>query len=208
LQAIGLTILAHAAAVTLLWVERRAPQEMHSPGLQYLSIWPEARVEPQPDLAAPADSVRRRVLAPQRLLTPPEVEQLEQKGITYTGELPAEPRVDWNAAAMNAAARVAEGASKKGSFSKAPQPLREPCKPREFDEETKRMMTERLPAPSDPDAVGPDPKANCIIVGGFPKCVQKFTAKVGRRKAAGDLFKDRLAGKQSPSSVPSPDTCD
>jgi hypothetical protein len=199
-------------------VEGRAPQGEHAPELQYVSIWPEARVEPQPNPAAGAErprekgkpeiNSRRTDLARQPLLIPPAVEQLEQKGITYTGELPVEPRVDWNAAAVNAAARVVEGVSRKDSFSTAPQPLREPCKPRAFDEQTKQLMTERLPTPSDPDAVGPDPKANCIIVGGFPKCVQKFAAKVGRRKAAGDLFKDRLAGKQSPSSVPSPDTCD
>lgn len=216
-QAIGLTILAHAAAVMLIWVERRAPQEVYPQGLQYFSIWPEARVEPQPDLAAgaerprekdkPAESVRRTDMAPLHLLTPPNLDQPDQKRAIDPGNLPLKPQVDWNAAAVSAAARIAEDAS-SNAFSTAPQPLREPCKPRVFDEETKQLMTGRLPIPSDPDAVGPDPKANCIIVGGLPKCVQKFTAKVGRGKPAGDLFKDRLAGKQPPSSVPSPDVCD
>jgi hypothetical protein len=202
-QAVGLTFVAHAAALLLILGERRIPPRSNVPDLQYVSVWLDSRTAPQ---NVPVASAER--FPPQAPIAPAVEEQLQPQDLVDPGDVPVKQRVDWNAQAASAAARFAQNAGEKDDFSPAPQPLREPCRPRSFDEETKRQMAERLPEPSDPDAVGPDPKANCIIVGGFPKCVQKITAKVGRRSAAGDLFKDRLAGKQPVSSVPSPDTCD
>lgn len=216
-QAVGLTFVAHAAALLLIFGERRVPPRSNVPDLQYVSVWLDSRTAPQNVNVVSAErSSEKNKPAPSTELTGPRQasivpaveEQLQQQDLIDPGDLPVKQRVDWNAAAANAAARFAQNAGEKDAFSSAPQSLRAPCKPRSFDEETKRQMAERLPEPPDPDAVGPDPKANCIVVGGFPKCVQKITAKVGRRSAAGDLLKDRLAGKQPVSSVPSPDICD
>ena len=115
---------------------------------------------------------------------------------------------DWNAAAAAAAARYAEDAGRQKTFSPAPQTLRKPCVPREFDAATERMMAERLHLPSDPDPVGPNAAANCIIVGGFPKCVQKLGIPLGGRRSTRDLSRDIRSGTRAASSVPATDVCD
>jgi hypothetical protein len=216
--AIGLTILAHAAAISLIYVERHASRSTPIPELQYVSTWLEARTESQPATVAntevpigrkkPAQNSQRADLPPQTLLAPATAQQLQPSDFTEPIRMPVMPRVDWNAEVAGAAARLAAEDGRSGGFSAAPNTLREPCKPRIFDKETQREMAARLPNPPDPDAVGPDPSANCIIVGGFPKCVQKIEPKKRGGRSAGDLFKDRLAGKQPVSSVPSPYICD
>jgi hypothetical protein len=116
--------------------------------------------------------------------------------------------IDWNAAATDAAARFAGNTGGQQTFSAPPQALPEPCRPRELDLETKRMMAERLPEPLDPDPVSASPTANCIVVGGYPKCVQKIGMPRRKSLLKRDRLEDRLAGRKAGSSVPSPDVCD
>jgi hypothetical protein len=218
-QAIGLTLLAHAVVLALVGMERRAPRRAPTtPEPQYVSIWLEPQNNPQPKPGAvkrgrpaprnaspPAAS---RVSQPQETSIAPEAtKQVPQKDLAQPGARTAQSAVDWNAAAAEAAARAAKDAGQK-SFSAAPLALREPCKPRQFDAQTKGLMAERLPEPPDPDSVGPDPTANCIMVGGFPKCVQKISRPRRNSGLKGDPLSDRLAGKRHASSVPSPDVCD
>jgi hypothetical protein len=217
-QAIGLTLLAHAVVLALVGMERRAPRNAPAPGPQYVSIWIELQSKPQPTpdavkpkrlavrktAALPASHVRLPQVTP---IAPSTTEQVPQNFLAESEGLSVQSPVDWNTVAAEAAARAAKDTRRK-SFSAAPQALREPCKPRQFDARTKGLMAERLPEPADPDSVGPDPQANCIMVGGFPKCVQKFSRPRRNPSRTGDLLKDRLAGKSSASSVPSPDVCD
>jgi hypothetical protein len=211
-RAIGLTVLAHAVVLLLLvWLERRAPQR-DAPELQYVSIWPDVRSEPPPAPARMKATPVPRTSRPQTMpVTPASPALRQQEDRTDPAGQSAQSAIDWNAAVADAAARFA--GSGGPTFSPAPQVMRKPCKSRKFAAETERLMEERLPRPVDPDSVGPNLTANCIVVGGFPKCVQKLGAGIagtggGRRASAGDLFKDRLAGKQPASSVPAPDVCD
>jgi len=117
--------------------------------------------------------------------------------------------VDWNAAAANAAKRFAQGNGARETFSPPPQPQRKPCKPRKFDAQTEELMAQRLPPPVDPDPVGADPKANCIVVGGFPKCVRKLTFRPRKRfTLSTDLLAETVAGKPPVPSVPASDQCE
>jgi hypothetical protein len=216
--AIVLTLLAHGSAVLLIWGERRVQKEKPIAELQYVSLWPQVRV---PRQSLPERELGRRrgqepaVRDPSRSeRTPPDVvtpvlvtEPLRADVIPAESSNSRAP-VDWNAAAKDAAARIAGIASDQRSFSTAPQALRKPCKARVFDEDTKRLMDERLPPPADPDLLGADPKANCIVVGGYPKCVQKFKPKVRKRMVVGDFDKDTRAGKMSAPSVPSIEVCE
>lgn len=61
---------------------------------------------------------------------------------------------------------------------------------------------------SGPDPVGPDPAANCIIVGGFPKCVQKIGIPLGGRRSRRGGSADVQTARRQDSSVPSPHGCD
>jgi hypothetical protein len=117
--------------------------------------------------------------------------------------------VDWTAAASGAAARIAQAGDEQKDFSPAPVVQLKSCKPRVFDEDTKQLMEERLPEPEDPDLVGENPTANCIMVGGFPKCVQKITGKKKRpRELFEEFVKDRRASTMAGTSAPSPETCE
>jgi hypothetical protein len=185
-----------------------------------MSIWPESPREAQPvssekpkqrpaqsntaPAAARTDHKLPTVLAPATL---EPLQQTSPADQAQPGQSPP-PAIDWNAAAADAAARFAQGVDRPKTFSPAPQAQRKPCKPRQFDAATQELMAQRLPDPPDPGPVGPDPKGNCIVVGGVPKCVRTLTMKVGRRAAAADLLKDRLASKQPVSSVPLPGVCD
>jgi hypothetical protein len=216
-QAIGLTLLAHAFLLMLVSVQRRASRDIPEPELQYVSLWPSGTQEQSvqaantEQLATPVAPVRippREERTAQDRLAPVAPEPIEQAEPVNVDKSAVKSPVDWSAEVANAAGRIAEGVGKQMTFSAAPQALRKPCKARVFDEESKRLMEERLPAPADPDAVGADPKANCIIVGGYPKCVQKLVAKVRRRGFDVDLFKHRVEGRQPASSVPSSESCD
>lgn len=216
--AIALTLLAHGLAVLLTWVERRGPQEVPVAGLQYISIWPQVRVERQSLPTRTADrqkelerstrlSLRSEKLPPQ-LLAPATVTEPPQANVTLPDRSSDRATMDWNAAAKDAAARIAGDSSSQRTFSAAPQALRKPCKARVFDEDTRRLMDERLPPPADPDLMGANPTASCIVVGGYPKCVQKFKPKVRQRLVVGDLHKESREGKGATSSVPSPGVCE
>ena len=116
--------------------------------------------------------------------------------------------VDWNAAAADAAARFARNAGGQQTFSPTPPTMRKPCKPRQFDSETTDMMAQRLPEPPDPDLVSMDPKANCIVVGGYPKCVRKVRVRRRPSLLSIEKLESRLAEKAPVPSVASPDVCD
>jgi hypothetical protein len=98
--------------------------------------------------------------------------------------------------------------SKPATFSPPPKAIPEPCKPRVFDKETEKLMADRLPQPEDPLGVGPNPQANCLVVGGRPMCVQQMTMRLGSSEPDGKLLEDRQKGKAPASSVPSPRFCD
>ena len=77
-----------------------------------------------------------------------------------------------------------------------------------FSNETEKLMADRLPQPEDPLGVGPDPQANCLVVGGRPMCVQKMDMKLGSSEPDGKVLEDRQKSKAPASSVPSPRFCD
>jgi hypothetical protein len=116
--------------------------------------------------------------------------------------------VNWNAAAIDAAKRFAQSEGAPETFSPPPEFQRKPCKPRKFDAQTEDLMAQRLPPPPDPEPVGADPKANCIVVGGYPKCVRKMG--IPRRKSliSTDLLAKRVAGEPPAPSVPSAEQCE
>jgi hypothetical protein len=210
-QAIGITLLAHAAALWLLVeAERRAPDEQ-VPELQYVSLWPDQRRELQQMPAVPSHVPRPASRAVQIQAAPPAPAATEQLSSTSSSgdTLSSQASIDWHAATTDAATRFAENTGGQQTFSPAPQPMRKSCKPRVFDTETKALMAERLPPPPDPDSVGPTPTANCIVVGGFPKCVQKLNFRRRRQLSlSGELLAQRAADKTPTPSVASPDVCD
>jgi hypothetical protein len=218
-QAIALTLLAHGVvALLLVELERRSPRRSDAPQLQYVSIWPELPRDPPRPEALPGPPLRRQPPGPSsraiRLRQEFPVSQSTEPPAPapLTGSDPQSsslPAVDWKAAAMEAAKRFAEGAGNQQTFSPAPQPQKKPCKPRKFDEQTNELMVERLPPPPDPDLVSADPKANCIVVGGYPKCVRKIGIPTRRSLISTELLAKRVAGSKPPtSSVPSQEFCE
>jgi hypothetical protein len=219
-QAVGLTLLAHGIVVWLLVeLERRSPHRSDAPALQYVSIWPELPSERQPseEPAAPAKHRKPPVPArapastaiqfPEESPTPQAIDPPSRNGV----DGPTAPPwpADWKAAATAAAKRFAEGNGASETFSPPPQPQRKPCKPGKFDAQTEDLMAQRLPPPPDPEPVGADPKANCIVVGGYPKCVRKMTFRLRKRATLStDLLAETVAGKPPVPSVPSTDQCD
>jgi hypothetical protein len=216
-QAIGLTLLAHAFLLMLISVQSRVARDQLAPELQYVSLWSSllqkspVRTENAERHAAQdalARNSRRSVRSMGKVLGRVVPEPIQQVDARESASSDVKSQTDWNAAARNAAARVRDDAIPQDSFTAAPQLLRKPCKARVFDAETKELMDERLPPLADPDAVGADPKANCIKEGGTPKCVQKLVVRGRKRGFDVDLFKHRVEGKQPASSVPSPEICD
>jgi hypothetical protein len=206
-QAIGLTVLGHAVAVLLLvWLERRVPYRVETPQLQFVSIWPDLRDEPQPAPTTKQVTPEARTSQPQSLPLAPPTPNSPQREESAAQQVP--PRIDWNAVAKDAAARFAGNPGSQQTFSPPPQPMRKSCKPRQFDAETQAMMAERLPDPPDPDPVGPTPTANCIVVGGYPKCVQKISVRRRRSPLSTDQLEKRVTDKAPAPSIPSPDVCD
>jgi hypothetical protein len=215
-QAIGLTLLAHGlVALLLMELERRAPRHRDAPQLQYVSVWVNLPSEPQQseDPARPVRTLKPAAPAstaihiPEQAPAPQPAESPSSVTVDQQNQL--QPPVDWNAAARDAAKRFAAGNGAAGTFSPPPVPQPKPCKPRKFDAQTEGLMAQRLPPPPDPEPVGADPKANCIVVGGFPKCVQKL--KFGPRKRltlSGELLAQRVEGKPPTSSVPSTEQCE
>lgn len=184
--------------------------------LQFVSFWPELKQarpqlveDPVPDEpSVPDTSVPRATRAIRVPIAPERPAESAPQPVAPAADSPSPAgTVDWNAAAGRAVARVADDAGKPDTFSPPFKALPEPCVPREFDQETKKLMAERLPEPPDPKNVGPDPEANCLIVGGSPMCVQKITVKLGSVEPRGDLF-ENMAEKRKISSVPSPHVCD
>ena len=211
--AVGLTLLAHGAVVLLLVeLERRAPRRNDAPQLQYVSIWTEPPRQTQPVAPArrdqPPEPVHRKRTLPPPL--PSEFPSPAEPPVPATAnrQISLQPPVDWNAAAADAARRFAEGNGGQNTFTPAPQPQRKPCKPRKFDADTEALMAERLPKPPDPDPVGADPAANCIIVGGYPKCVRKIGIPRRRSLLSAELLTQRIASKSSVPSVPSEAACE
>ena len=211
--AIGTALLAHGLLLLLLEIERRAPRAPIREDLQFISLWPRMPTPPRPEAAPQVEhsSAPRGISAPSAPVpvqpsTPPTAP-------TAPAAPPAEPAnqaprgIDWNAAATAAAARVAEKAGKPATFGKPVKAIPRPCVPRQFDRATEKLMAERLPPEDDPLGVGPDPKGNCLVVGGRPMCVQTHGMKLGQAQVRGDLFED-MDEKRKVSSVPSPDVCD
>lgn len=214
--AIGLTLLAHVAALLFLAMERRAPRREALTTRQFVSLWPQPPREQVPPLPitgarVPVAPTRTGPAAP-RTITLPGVEvQPVREAPAPSAAAPVEsvaaPRVDWSAAAGRAAARVADAAGRPDSFGPPLQALPEPCVPRVFDKETKRLMNERFPERPDPAVVGANPHLGSMIVGGRPMAVQKITIPLGRSEPRGDLF-ENMDEKRKVSSVPSPHVCD
>lgn len=205
--AIGTALVAHGLLLLLLEIERRTPRTPVREDLQFISFLPQTRTPAKP--TAPRTRAPRSI--PALVTTPPT-----QPSVRITenpAAPPAEPaigaprRIDWNAAGSAAAARIAEQAGKAAPFGAPVKAIPKPCVPREFDKATQKLMDERLPPEDDPLGVGPDPKGNCLVVGGRPMCVQTHGMKLGSAKARGDLLQD-MDKKRHPSSVPSPDICD
>jgi len=213
IQAVAAVLLVHVAALLLIAVERRNSRDPTAPELQYVSLWPQVPSESvNAERSTQQEASARNASRPLRVL-PERLEPVERDLLrpSDTPDLRAasvSPSVDWSAAAAGAAARIAQAAGEQKGFSASPKVPPKPCKPRAFDEDTKQLMEERLPEPEDPDLVGANPTANCIIVGGYPKCVQKITGKKQPRELFGDFVKDRRAGRKAGSSAPSPETCD
>jgi hypothetical protein len=205
-SAIGLTFLAHAVAISLIYLEHNAPRSTFEPERQYFSIWLAERAVPQrepAEIQEPPDGRRMSAQASRRTEPAPQPDEAaESVRMTVTSQ------VDWAAEAASVAARIAADAGRTDGFSPKPGIQRRACKPRSFDSQTQQEMAARLPDTPDPDAIGPDPKANCIVVGGYPKCVQKIGRKKRSGRSVDELLKESLAGRGPVSSVPSPDTCD
>jgi hypothetical protein len=203
-------VLAHAAVLLLLVsLERHASHRIPAPELQFVSIWPQPHSQMQPVPTEKTATPMTRAGQPQlRPLTPATPNSAQQEEPTDPAERSAQSPIDWNAAATDAAARFARNTGGQQTFSAAPQAMRKPCKPRQFDAETQGMMAERLPEPPDPDPVGPDPKANCIVVGGYPKCVQKIRIRRRPSLFSMDRLENRVADKTPAPSVSSPEVCD
>jgi hypothetical protein len=211
-QAFGLTLLAHGAAVlVLVELEGRSPRRGDTPQLQYVSIWPDLSRQPETN-KAPAQRTNPTPAALGALRLPqktPVAETTEPPLATDADQTPpSRPPVDWNAAATEAAKRFAQDNDTHKTFSAAPRPQRKSCKPRQFDAQTEALMAERLPQPPDPDPVGPDPKGNCIVVGGSPKCVQKMAVRRRRSLLSTTQLEQKLTGSPPVSSVPSAELCD
>lgn len=215
-QAIGLTLLAHGVvALLLIELERRAPRPNDAPQMQFVSVWLDLPREPQ-RIEKPPQLVRARepavpasaaIHTPEQAPTPQPAEPPSSINVDQQTRL--RPPVEWNAAATDAARRFAAGNGAPETFSPPPEPQPKPCKPRKFDGKTEALMAERLPPPQDPDPVGADPKANCIVVGGFPKCVRKLTFRPRKRfTLSGELLAQRVEGKPPTSSVPSIEQCE
>jgi hypothetical protein len=214
--AIGLTLLAHMAALLFIAIERRTARRESPALLQFVSIWPEAEQappllaeDPLPQEApAPDTSVPRATRAIRVPVAPePSTEPASQPILPVTDSTTPAGAVDWNAAVERAAAHIADEAGKPNTFGPPLKGLPEPCVPREFDKETKKLMAERLPEPPDPLPVGPNPHLGSMIVGGRPMAVAKITIPLGSVEARGDLF-ENMAEKRKVSSVPSPHVCD
>jgi len=205
-------LLVHGATLSLIAVERRSSRLPSFPELQYVSFWPQVRVEPEIAERLSRQEVDRRTPSRPARVPSDHVVRTEDEPVlpSAVAERPVESvsPVDWNAAAKDAAARVAQTGGEQGRFSSAPRVLREPCKARVFDQDTKQLMEERLPEPEDPDLVGANPTASCIIVGGYPKCVQKITAKRRKREMFGDFVDARRTGRKAGTSAPSLETCE
>jgi hypothetical protein len=203
-------VLAHAVIIVLLvWLERRAPRRAAAPALQYVSIWPEQRREPElrPIARTPKPMTRASQLQTRPLTSETPNPPQQEKPTDPVEQLP-QPPIDWNAASTAAAAGFAGNTGGERNFSPTPRAMRKPCKQRKFDAETQNMMAERLPPPPDPDPVGPTPTANCIVVGGYPKCVQKIRIRPRSSLISTERLEERLADRTSVPSVPSPDLCD
>jgi hypothetical protein len=213
IQAVAAVLLVHAAALVLIVVERNKSQDRPVLELQYVSLWPQVQMLPEkvgkPHRPEEFTHITvQAVQVPSERPTLPEKELLGPLGSAGAAVKSGNPSVDWRAAAMGAAARVAQAGSEQKEFSAAPRGQREACRPRVFDEETKRLMEEKLPTPADPDLVAENPTANCIIVGGYPKCVQKITGKPRHRESFADQVGERRVGRKGAGSVPSPNTCE
>lgn len=207
--AVGITLLGHAALLLLFEIERRAPRREQA-DLQFVDIWlSPLRDSPAPPAESDAGTPPSRSHA-----APPAVHVIQLAVASQAAEpdtasvSPSQASVDWNAEAAKAVARSADAIGKAVTFSPQPKGIAEPCKPRVFDKETKKLMAERLPEPSDPNSVGPNPQGNCLVVGGRPMCVQTMSIPLGSIEPAGDLFEDMQKGKVPESSVPSPHFCD
>jgi hypothetical protein len=199
-KAVVLTLLAHAVFLLLLGLEKgRTPRSAPALERQYVSIWPELRRQPAA-LPAPRNIRPPRITIAPASSVPPAV-------ISAEGGPPAQPPVDWNAAVTQVASRIAREAGGQKSFGPTRQALREPCTPRQLDAQTKQMMAERLPEPTDPPTVGPDPTANCLVVGGRPMCVQKIVIAPGGPDATKELMQNMRSGRKV-ASVPSAGACD
>jgi hypothetical protein len=213
IQAVAAVLLVHAAALLLIAVERSSSRDPSAPELQYVSLWPQAPSEPvTAERPTQQEASARNTLRPLRVRPErPAAVESDPSRPSDTAEPRAEsvnPPVDWRAEVAGAAARIAQAGREKKGFSQSPKVPPRPCKPRVFDEDTKQLMEERLPEPEDPDIVGANPTANCIIVGGYPKCVQKITGKKRPRELFSDFVKDRRAGKKAGTSAPSLETCE
>lgn len=214
--AVGLTLLAHVAALLFLAIERRTPRREPLSQLQFVSLWPEPARQPQQPMESEesepqAERTAVTPRAPVAITLPRPVQQPDAPEPATPQDRPvaprATPRVDWNSAADRAAARVADEAGKPDTFGPPLQALPEPCVPRVFDKETRKLMNERFPERPDPGPVGPNPHLGSMIVGGRPMAVQKITIPLGRSEPRGDLF-ENMDEKRKVSSVPSPHFCD
>jgi hypothetical protein len=204
--------LLHAALFVLITIAQPPPEREQAPVLQFVSLWPELPANaPLAKREAALEPTQSRRASP-----PPRTDQPNTNQSPAESNQSAEPTamdstpsrsIDWYAASASAAASAATAAGDSNSFSPAPITFAEPCKPRQFDAQTKQLMEERLPTPADPDPVGPSPTANCIVVGGRPMCVQKMTIRP-RSGPGGEVFKDMQNGKAPDSSVPTPGVCD
>jgi hypothetical protein len=212
--AVAAVLLVHWAVLSLIAVERHTSRTSPAPELQYVSLWPQVRTEPEtaerpPQQEASARSSSRPLRAISEHPVPSEGQPLRPSDSANPRAASVSPPTDWSAAAADAVVRIGQAGGEQKDFSPAPVVRREPCKPRVFDEDTKQLMEDRLPAPADPDLVGENPTASCIIVGGFPKCVQKITGKKKQPLQSFEEFgEDRRVGKKAGTSAPSLETCE
>ena len=165
--ALGITLVGHVVVLLLVVADRRTPRR-DQPEAQAVEIWlqPLQELPNRPAVAAATPpATGSQPASPARVITLPAAPQATQAAASPS--LLQGP-IDWNAAATSAAARSVAANSQPATFSPPPKPIPEPCKPRVFDKETERLMADRLPQPEDPLGVGPDPQANCVVVGGRP----------------------------------------
>lgn len=219
--AVALALLANALLLLPFLLGNSEDRRRSAGSLQFVSLWPvmpppdepvpeEPTVEPPtvrtppPPPSPPAVPTRAITLEP---AIAPDVSSPSTEAVV-TPSRGARPGIDWNAAASAAGARFAQELEAQKTFSPPPEVLREPCVPRPLDAATRQLMAEALPEPPELRAP-PDSTANCVMVGGRPRCVMPL-AGIGigaRREAAGDLF-ENMHEKRKASSVPDPHYCD